>query len=140
MTNALNEKDYVEYLMGHTNRSDMSQNYLHLGSVGNKYIEDNGKKVIDVIENYFRDLFPKNLDRINWKYTPKDIDKPIIKEVVYNDGVHSRGGKKYLIYTISDPEKIDDITDYDNKDYKESEIDFRDEETEDPIDFVPPKT
>jgi integrase len=59
MTNALNDKDLIEYYMGHTNRGDMSKNYLHYDSIGDKYIEKNGKRIIDVIDNYFNELYKK---------------------------------------------------------------------------------
>ncbi|GHS89852.1 hypothetical protein AGMMS49957_13980 [Synergistales bacterium] len=116
ITNALHEIELVEYYMGHTNRSDMKKNYLHLGSVGNKYIEENGQKIIDVIDNYYNDLFSTKKEKINGKEKMShysNLQEPIIKEAIYTDPAHYRGAKKYLIWTIPDPEKIIDVEDYD---------------------------
>jgi hypothetical protein len=112
-SNALNDINLVEYFMGHTNKSDMNKNYLHLGGIGEKYIEENGRKIIKVIDNYFSDLFQKVTRIENGVKTPEYIStlqEPILKEVVYNDVAHNNG-VKYLIWTIPNPEKIEDVLD-----------------------------
>jgi integrase len=124
MTNALNEKDYVEYLMGHTNKSDMSKVYLDFGSVGNKYLENNGRKVIEAIDNYYRDLYREGKGKINGEEIEAyfgTLQDPIVKEVWYND-LSSSPDKKYLIRTIPDPEKIEDVIDYDDDETEKSFI------------------
>jgi hypothetical protein len=116
----LNQTELVEYYMGHTNRSDMKKNYLHLGSLGNKYIEENGKKIIDVIDNYFKGLFTEKKGRLEGKEEmlySYNLQKPIIKEVIYYDISHQKGTKR-LIWTIPNPEDIEDRTDYDEDDLK----------------------
>jgi integrase len=123
ITNALYEIDLVEYYMGHSNRSDMKKNYLHLGSVGNKYIEENGIKIISVIENYFSELFKKKMDNLNGNEEKKyliTLQKPVVKEVVYFDISHQEGRKR-LVWTIPDPENIEDIYDYDDEEDTQEE-------------------
>ncbi|GHV77113.1 hypothetical protein AGMMS49942_19340 [Spirochaetia bacterium] len=90
LQNAGIQKDYVEYLMGHTNKSDMSKNYLHLGNVGNTYIEENGKKVIEVIEKYNKDI----------------DDIKIIKKMISYKDTSRPNEKKYYIYSVEKPEEI----------------------------------
>ncbi|MDR3049299.1 MAG: tyrosine-type recombinase/integrase [Elusimicrobiota bacterium] len=124
ITNTLNNKDLVEYYMGHTNNNDMSKNYLHLGNVGNTYIEDNGKKIIAVIENYCADLFTPT-------YTYK-LKEPVCKEVMYYDDAHPNKGKKRLIWTIPDPEAIESITDDDTEDDKSIMEQFNKHNTKSP--------
>jgi integrase len=118
ISNVLYEKDLVEYYMGHKNNNDMSKNYLHLGNVGNQYIEENGKKIIGVIEKYFRELFKAKTGLVSGKYDmslSNTLQKPVIKETIYDDVAHYRGGKKYLIWTIPDPEAIEDVSDFDDE-------------------------
>jgi integrase len=121
ISNGLKDKELAEYYMGHTNKNDMSKNYMHWGNMGNKYIEENGKKVIDVIEKYFIDLFKTKPGRVNGKDEKlllNTLQKPVIKEVVYYDVSHNKG-KNRLIWTIPDPEKILDVKDYDVEDMQE---------------------
>jgi hypothetical protein len=115
-SNAINDINLVEYFMGHTNKSDMNKNYLHLGSIGEKYIEENGQKIINAIDNYYSDLFQKFTRRENGVETTdfiSTLQEPVLKEIVYNDVAHNNG-VKYLIWTIPDPEKIEDVFDDDN--------------------------
>ncbi|GHV77558.1 hypothetical protein AGMMS49942_23790 [Spirochaetia bacterium] len=114
ISNALNEKDLVEYYMGHTNNNDMSKNYLHLGNVGNKYIEENGKKIIGVIEKYYLELF-----KINPEKAAGPFQEPTIKEIMYYDVSHNSKGKKRIIWTIPNPEEIEDRLDYNEEDIHE---------------------
>lgn len=121
MTNALNEIDLIEYFMGHTNKSDMKKNYLQLGGIGEKYMENNGKKIISVIENYYSELYQKGKLIEDGKEKERFINtlqEPMIKEVAYNDVAH-KNGKKYLIWTIPDPELIEDVYDYDENDIQD---------------------
>jgi hypothetical protein len=126
ITNALNDKTLAEYYMGHTNKNDMHLNYLHLGSIGDSYIEANGQKVINAIDNYCNDLFNKVIhkengveDRIEYMST---LQEPVLKEIIYNEIAHNKK-RKYLIWTIPDPEIIEDISDdeiYDDENVEEN--------------------
>ncbi|MDR1108605.1 MAG: site-specific integrase [Spirochaetaceae bacterium] len=112
VNNALNDTNLVEYYMGHSiSKTDMNKNYLHLGGIGNPYIEANGQKVIKVIDDYFSNLFQKFIHRENGVETPdyrSTLQEPEIKKIVYTDRAHNKS-KNYLIWTIPDPEIIEDV-------------------------------
>jgi integrase len=117
VNNALNDTNLVEYYMGHSiSRTDMNKNYLHLGSIGNPYIEANGQKVIKVIDDYFSNLFQKFIHRENGVEKPdyrSTLQEPVIKKIIYTDAAHNTS-KNYVIWTIPDPEIIVDEIDDDN--------------------------
>jgi integrase len=106
LQNALPEKEYIEYLMGHTNKNDMSKNYLHYDSIGNKYLEENGNKIIKCINDYYKNF--------NQNIIVEQKEEYSIKEIVYKDsGKYKAIPKKYLIHTIKNTEQVVDILEED---------------------------
>jgi integrase len=111
INNAINDINLVEYYMGHTNKADIQKNYLHIGSIGNPYIESNGKIIIKAIDDYFSELFRKVIRREGEKETTEFIStlqEPELKRIMYKD-VSKKDGKDYLIWVIPNPETIEDV-------------------------------